>query len=697
MSRVSRSRCASFFGVFGALGLCARLAGAEDSTSANSPATQEITVSGARPARDTSEVKVTAAQARHTPGTQGDPAKVIEDLPGLARASFGSDQLLLWGAAPEDSRIYVDGVEIPQLFHGSGIRSTVNGDLLQSVTLTPGAYGADFGRGIGGMVRLETRELPSDGAHVVLDANTLDGSALVSAPLGDRVRVALAARYGILDRSLSAVNAPDIGQFFAVPRYRDYQAKVQVALREGESLDLVLLGSGDDLTTVVGNSDPARVTSLDTSNAFQRVYLRYRRAFEDGASVEVVPWLGRDVNRSDEHFGQTPALLGQSALRWGLRAEHRSLVAAQATLRLGLDFAGTRADLTREGSLTIPPREGDITVFGQPPGDDTNADTWQSTLLDVAPYATLDWDLGPVTFSPGLRCDGYLLETSRKTPRVGQTPAIGQAAFDTEFEPRLAVRWRMSARATLFGAAGLYSQPPAPADLSAVFGTPTLGPEAADHVSLGESLEVTDALSSSVTGFYRSLSELAVRDPSATPQLANALIASGTGRSYGVQILVRQKPWHGFFGWFAYTISRSERRDTPAANERLFDFDEPHVLTVVASKQLAAWTVGLRFRYASGAPRTPVIGALYDERDDRYQPLFGAQNSARLPDFWQLDARFERSFQLSQRARLLAYVELLNVTNHTNGEEYTYSADYTQRALITGLPFLGVIGARLEL
>ena len=39
--------------------------------------------------------------------------------------------------------------EIPALFHGSALRSTVNGDLVRDVTLTPGAYGADYGRALG--------------------------------------------------------------------------------------------------------------------------------------------------------------------------------------------------------------------------------------------------------------------------------------------------------------------------------------------------------------------------------------------------------------------------------------------------------------------------------------------------------------------------------------------------------------------
>ena len=103
------------------------------------------------------------------------------------------------------------------------------------------------------------------------------------------------------------------------------------------------------------------------------------------------------------------------------------------------------------------------------------------------------------------------------------------------------------------------------------------------------------------------MSGLAVqRDPAPTPRyLAEALLQQGDGRAYGVQFFLRQQPWHGFFGWVACTLSRSERRDAPGAAWRLFDFDQPDVLTLVASKQLEAWTVGLRLRYATGFPRTP--------------------------------------------------------------------------------------------
>ncbi|MES1175818.1 MAG: TonB-dependent receptor [Myxococcales bacterium] len=655
-----------------------------------------MAIVGIRPRRDTSELRLTAEQARAQPGTHDDPVKVIENLPGLARSGFGSDQLVLWGAAPEDSRVYVDGVEIPQLFHGSGIRSTINGDLLHSVSLSPGAYGADYGRAIGGMVRLETRELP-DGYHASVDASTLDASALVSGKVGERARLAVAGRYGLLDRTLSAVGARDVGDFFAVPRYHDYQAKLQVALRARESLDTVLLGSSDELERSSSNSDPARVRTSSTSQSFERVYLRYRRGLDDGGSVEIVPWLGRDASRYDARFGDVPALLDLRATRFGLRAEHRSRLSAHAVLRLGLDASGAVANLERRGTLTLPAREGDLTVFGQAPGDDDSADSWRSTSVAVAPYASVDWESGPLTLSPALRVDGYLLESSRQTPRIGQTPAIGRSALDAVIEPRLGARYRLSERVALLAAAGLYSQAPAVQDSSAVFGTPTLRPETAAHASVGESVELTRVLALQVTAFYRSLSALVVRDPSPTPKLAGSLLQTGSGRSYGAQISLTHKPWHGFSGSLAYTISRSERRAASGLELRLFDYDEPHVLTAQVSQSLRDWAIGLRFRYASGAPRTPVIGAFYDETGDTYQPLLGPQNTGRLPAFWQLDARLDRGFRLAEEGRLTTYLEILNATNHANAEEYAYSQSYSRRGLITGLPLVAVLGARLEL
>jgi hypothetical protein len=659
------------------------------------PQTDEVSVRGVRHSHDVVSVTVQAPDAEAVAGTEGDPVKVVQGLPGVARPSFGTGDLIVWGSSPHDTRTYVDGVEIPVLFHGAALRSTVNANLIQDVTLSPGAYGADYGRGLGGVVRVATRDLPTEGAHGYADVDAIDGAAMVSTAIGERVRVAAAGRYGWLDRLLPIVTAQNVDPYFPIPRYGDYQGKIEVDLREGERLDAVFLGSRDDLTTTIPDPDPSRQRSETTGAEYERLYLRYRRLLEDGSSVEVTPWVGHDGSSLDANFGATPASVDSSTWRSGVRAMHRSRVTPWLGLSVGVEIDDGQADITRSGSLEIPPREGDITVFGQPPGPDVNIDHWKAGILDVAPHAQLDFDLGPVVISPGVRADAVLTTVSRQTPQIGSTPSVGLSHLDGMLEPRVALRWRVTPRVSLLGAAGVYSQPPDPADLSSVFGNPTLGSSTAQHVALGPSLRITESLRADVTGFAKWMSDLPIRSPPATPKLAQALLPDGAGRSYGIQVLVRQELWRGLFGWVSYTISRSERA-TPAGTWRLFDYDQPHILTAVASQRVGPWTFGARLRVASGLPRTPVVGAFYDATGDQHDPLFGPQSSIRLPTFWQVDARVDRRFDIG-RAAVDAYVEALNLTNHTNGEEYVYNIDYTQRGTITGLPFVAVAGVRVDL
>ncbi len=657
----------------------------------------EVTVRAPVRAREATSTTVSADEARRVPGTHGDVLKVVQSLPGVARSSFSSGQLVVWGAAPRETRVYVDGVEIPALYHGSGIRSTVSSELVRSIELVPGAYGAEHGRGLGGLVRVETRSLPKTGTHGYVALDTLDASALVSTALTPRVRVAVSGRYGYLDRALPLVTSRDVSDVYPIPRYGDYQARVEADLRKGEQLRVTLLGSRDDLRRAVLSADPAATQAEDTSSAFQRVYAHYTYRQDDGSDLAVTPFFGRDTSRYAASFGGSPAALDVASWRYGARASYATRLSPWATAAIGFDALGSASDVTRQGSLNLPPREGDLYVFGQPPGSDVAADAFQTHILNAAPYATAELRAGAFTFEPGARLEAFLLDGSRSTPRVGQTPGIGFSRLEGGVDPRLRVRWRADARFSAVAAAGTYHQAPEPEELSAVFGTPALGLSRATHASLGEAVELTRTLSLELTTFYKKLSDLTVRSRLATPLLARALVQDGEGRSYGAQVLVRQRPWRGFFGWVSVTMTRSERRYVDEARWRLFDFDQPHVLTAVAAKELGAWEVGVRVRAATGMPRTPLAGSYFDARGDRYQPLFGEQNTARIPAFFAIDARVQRSWHLGAAAKLDVFVDAQNVTFHANKEEVVYGFDFTRRAYITGLPTLAVVGARLEL
>ena len=672
-------------------------------------ADEEVVVRASRIKKEAVETRIRTEEARRVPGTQGDTLKVVQNLPGVGRASFGSGQLVVWGSSPKETRVTVDGVEIPALYHMGGLRSTIHSDLVRSIDLSPGAYSAEYGRGLGGLVRIELAPLATTtGIHGSVAADVIDTSAALQAALTPRLRVAVAGRYSYLDRLLPLVTSADIGDFFPIPRSYDTQARAALALRKDEEVTATFLASSDNLRRTIPASDPADVRSQNNSLQFQRVFVSYSRIFDDGSSVRVTPSLGHDSSGLEQSFGDQSSRLSSDTWQYGLRASLRRRLTSRVTALIGVDAEGRRTALVRHGPVNQPPREGDIVVFGQRPSGDVNDDDWKVDQLSVAPYATTDISLGRLTITPGLRFEPALIEGDHMRPRTFNRPEPGYSHLSAPENPggipvlrnlpnpRIQVVYRATPRLSLTAGAGIYGQPPDPEDMSPVFGNPAVGFSRAIHVTGGFSFKVRPTLTFETVGFYKSLSDLVSRSALGSPPVGQSLTQDGSGRVSGVQVLLRQELVRGFFGWITYSLSRSERRDHPGLDYRLFDQDQTHVLGMLASFDLGrGFEVGARFRYATGMPRTPVIGSFKVNLDGFYEPIFGAHNSERIPAFYQLDARAEKAFVV-RRTKVSIFLDVQNVTNRRNPEELVYGADYQQKSTISGLPTLAVAGARLD-
>jgi hypothetical protein len=644
----------------------------------------------------TTEIKV--EEGRRVPGTQGDTLKVVQNLPGVARAAFGSGQLVVWGAAPQDTRIYVDGVRIPLLYHGGGLRSTINSDMVRAINLAPGGWGAEYGRGLGGLVTIDTRAPRADGFHGYVAGDVIDASAMVEGPIDSKTRFAIAGRQSYLDRDLSLVTSQDVGEFIPIPSYYDAQAKVVRDLGENESLELFLLTSHDRLVRTVVNPDPNLTLKEENLTTFGRIVLAYKKQPSDGSSLVIAPSIGADDLSTVSRFGGTPTEIHNQTLAYGVRMGYRGKLAPHVSAIAGLDFEGASSDLNRLGAVTLPPREGDVHVFGQPPGEQVNFDKWTTNLFSVAPYGQADIGLFEDTLHvvPGIRLDPYVISGSPITPVQGDQPPVGYTHETTTIEPRVAVRYQASPKISFKGAFGIYHHSPQAEDLSSAFGNPNLNVSRATQWLAGTTYKFTDVISMETTFFYSVSSELVSRSEIPTPLLTQALVQEGEGRAYGGQVLLRHELTKGFFGWASYSLIRSERKDHPDARWRLFDYDQTHVATVVASYELGAgFEVGGRVRYSSGFPRTAVVGAVYNARRDLYEPVFGYQNGIRIPSFIQADVRVSKRFTFDQ-VKAEVYLDLQNITNKSNAEDIVYNYNYTKRDYITGLPILPVFGARVE-
>ncbi|MFO0722800.1 MAG: TonB-dependent receptor [Myxococcota bacterium] len=650
-------------------------------------------VTAPRLAKKVVSTAIAAEESRMVPGAQGDVLKVVENMPGVGRSSVGSGALVVWGAAPEDTRVYIDGIRVPRLYHNGGVRSVVHSDLVRGVELFPGGYGAPYGRGLGGLVTVELRDL-EPGLHGSVGIDLLDVAGAVRGGIGDRLTGALAFRRSHLDALVKAVTKEDVGDFIPIPRYWDGQARLALQLSKTQTLELGGLISLDEIEHRLDAKDPADVKIDTQSIGFGRIYLRYEDRPSSGSVISLVPSFGRDVQSQVSRFGGAPTSLDVSSSLVGFRGTYRGKVSENFRLEAGLDAELTISEVRRQGSIASPPREGDLRVFGQPPSDQISADHWSTTLLSLAPFAEADLSLfsDRLHIIPGLRLEPYVIGGDRVAPQSGDNLPLGFQRETTFLEPRLAVRYKILEALTVKAGFGVYHQAPDPNDLSASFGNPHLDPATAVQGLGGFQLNLSETLSLDLTGFFAASSGLAVRSPSESPVAGQALLQTGLGRAYGAQILLRQEKVAGFFGWISYSLIRSERNDGAGGVWRAFDYDQTHVLTVVASYDLGAgFDVGLRFRASSGYPRTPVLGAFFDARRDQYTPIFGPQNSERIPPFVQLDLRVEKTFSvLGGDAEI--YLDLQNMTNQSNPEEIVYNFNYQAKSTITGLPIMPVAG-----
>ncbi|HVW26497.1 MAG TPA: TonB-dependent receptor [Polyangiaceae bacterium] len=639
---------------------------------------------------------VEADQAKRVAGTQGDVLKIVENMPGVSRATAGSGTVVVWGAAPEDTRVYVDGVRVPQLYHFGGLRSVVHTDVVRSVELIPGGYGVTYGRGLGGLISVEKRAPADDHMHGSVQLDFLDASASVNGPISDKWRIQGAVRRSHLDWLLDRVTSRDVGEFFPIPKYYDGEAAIRYRESDKEWVEVGGLISSDSLSRNIASLSPDDRKSETQELYFDRVYARYEKLPGNGSLISVVPWAGRDHSSIVQRFGGTPTSLDVWSMNYGLRASYRGQVSSFLNANVGLDLEGTSASANRNGSITSPPREGDAHIFGQPPSDAVNNDQWNAVIGSASPYAEGDFGLlsDRLHLVPGVRLEPIFMSVSRRFPKQGNAPDSGAYVGDISIEPRLSVRYALTNRVSFKAAYGKYHQPPAVADLSPTFGNPLLTPSAATHLLFGTTVQLAALLSAETTVFYSRSNDLAVRNPSPTPLLAQALVSEGQGRSYGVQVLLRRELAQGLFGWVAYTLSRSERQDAPGLSYRLFDYDQTHVLTALASYDLGkGFDVGARFRYATGYPRTPVLGSYFDSRRNIYVPDLGDKNTERIPAFWALDVRFAKHFKIAG-TELETYLDIQNVTDRTNYEEIVYNVDYSRKGYIRGLPILPIAGAK---
>ncbi|HEX7842401.1 MAG TPA: TonB-dependent receptor plug domain-containing protein, partial [Kofleriaceae bacterium] len=647
-----------------------------------------IRVSGRQPSGPPLHLDTEAI--RNQPGAGNDALRALQSLPGVARTPFGLGGLALRGTAPRDTKVYLDGIEVPLLYHFGGIASFLPTAAVDELTLEPGGASVRYGRGLGGVAVVTSRTGRGDEWRVGGELSLIHAAAIAEGPGPLRGSWLLGVRRSYFDAIEDAANL----DLALAPRYGD----AQIRWESGDGRWMAILFGSDDLLRLIhdpndtstGGINTANVKSFSYASRFARLGVRYR-AVSGATQLTITPSAGIDevLARADQN--DLDKGLHRTTVPLSLRADVATPLAG-GTLLAGVDGGWSRLAYS---------------MLNTPPPNPTNPAPTMVIQRDLAQWAA---DLGAFVEQSWFLFDDHLeLRPGLRGDHFGLSD-------QWTLDPRLALHERLPHGITLTQQVGIYHEPPLITDLDPVFmrKAPMLGSKATQY-ALGAKAIVGDSAEVSATAYYQDLSQLPVDAVSAaTPISANGAEESGgllgisrelvdtqfgsysyreaigTGHAYGLELIARKNTGR-WTGWIAYTYSRSWRHDPIRTTGDLpYVLDQPHSLTLLGTTALGdSWRLGGRFRYTTGNPFTPVDHAVMT--GSQYVAIDGPLLSERLPAFFQLDLRIDHAWRRPWGV-LDLYLDIQNVTNRENPEGVTYNKDYSQRSYTTGLPVFPAIG-----
>ncbi len=640
----------------------------------------------------TTRVELARSEIQQLPGlAEADVLRAVEVLPGVISTSDFSASFNVRGGAADQNLILLDGVPIYNPFHLGGVFGVFNADMVDRTELLAGGFPARYGGRVSSV--LNVRSDAGDGSFGVDAGISLIASrAAISTGLPRETArslglQALNARVSVRRSYLDVLLQPVVEFPYHLT---DFQGVAQAWTENG-------------VWTVSGYSG----TDLLDLRESDAVPLPLR--LEWGNRVGGLGWAGTvrglDLeSRVSSSSFQTDILFPDfEDTRIGSRiSESRGRVDLGVPLgRTTLGLGGEVARIEYENQF-----ESGGTEFGGS-GDEG----WLG-----ASYGQVAWQNDAWRVEVGARVDVW---------DASSADALVEPA------PRLAVkRFVRDGDAAIKLAAGRYTQVlhslrdeevPIGIDLWITAGR-NVPVVVSDQVQLGWE-QLVGEWSGRVEAYYRTFDGVVATNGADDPNDPSDDVLRGTGRSWGVDVLVRRgmSRDHRVDGWIAVSYLRAERtfpdpiavEPRPVTYPPIFDrrWDVDLVLRFPVPAGIDG---GLRFNLGSGLPYTRPVGShtFYSYRiddgllvpqtgeDDDQQSavILGDRNAERYPAYHRLDVSFRKDYRTSW-GTVRPFLDLLNVYNRRDNVLFyffDYEASPPTRSGISMLPFLPTLGAEVR-
>jgi hypothetical protein len=718
---------------------------------------EQVDVTADPPADQPAVLPLRPRQVLTVAGAADNVFRVLQTLPGVAATEEFGSRLSVRGGTPDQNLTVMDGVEIHNPYRLFGLTSAFNPETVEHFELTAGGFGAKYGDRLSSLLIVENRPGARDrgftgsSALSVTDANVVAEGPLPAHAAGSWLLTARRTYYDLVAERFVDTD---------LPSFNDVQGSVRWDAGGGRFLSVSGMRSREDTDATFDDDTTHERGDFVTRARNDLASARFHAPFGTRLTSDTVAaWYENtdllDVNAfvqntsqrtnapGDQAFGMADVIFDRTiAVRDLSLRQNVAWRAGQHTVESGLELhrLATRVEFAISGDRN--PSEGNGSSVrggaGLPdqldsPLDSTRGGAWLQDRLQAT---------GDLAIEPGLRLDWS--DVNRRAT----------------LSPRLAASLRLDASTRLRAAGGLFTQSPGYEklvqsdyliDLSGGRAL-DLDSERAVHAILGLERDLSPGMLLRVEAYWKRFSRLVVGgletederlarvarydfpavyadsvpvEPIVTSRATN----DGRGRAYGFDVYAaRNAPDARLTGWASYTYGRAER--TSYGQTYPLEYDRRHAATVVASFRAGArFDLSLTGRFASGFPRTPVVGLrvaatqdtgdldgdgdrteLVPKRDAQFRPFWetdlgGVSNlsSARLPAFARVDMRATWRPR-GAAGRWQVYLDVINLLNHHNAGVIEPSLRYepgSDRPTVVeersaGIPFLPSVGVRFR-
>jgi len=623
-------------------------------------------------------------EIKRTPGGNRDISRVVRSLPGVASTPSFRNDIIIRGGSPSENTFYLDGIQIPVINHfqtqgsSGGPVGIINVDLLKEVNFYSGAFPANRGNTMSSVFDFSLKEGRSDKWTFNGVVGASDLGVTVEGPVNKKSTLVFSARRSYLQFLFSLFNLPFL------PVYNDLQFKYKYKLDSKNQITLLGVGAIDDFSLNLDApdniDDPAEkeeaeyiLNALPVSEQWNYAMgVRYDHFRKNGNSTIVlsrnalnnsaIKYKGNDDSDPDNLIQDYNSRETETRLR----IEDYSTINTWR-INYGINFERARFKTTDYNKIVT--QEGAVTrnyttevsinkwgLFGQV----------SNTFYDA------------LTLSIGLRMDANYYSGDMNN-------------LLDQLSPRLSASYKINSTINLNFNTGIYYQLPSYTVLGYRNSTTNELENKENGVTYIRSKHLVGGIEFNlpsnsritVEGFYKGYDQypFLLEDSISLANLGadfgvigNAPVSSTSeGRSHGVELLLQQKLYKGFYGILAYTWVRSEFEDK---NEKLIpsSWDNRHVVSLTAGKKFGKnWEIGARWLFTGGSPYTP-FNVQETVRIENWDvrpygvPDYDQLNNQRISAYHQLDLRIDKKY-FFQRWSLNIYFDVQNVYNYQTAFE----------------------------